>query len=258
MKTELLSVVSHETIARNIYELVLEGNSVALMTEPGQFVHIKPDHGNDPYLRRPISICDIDAIGRRLTVLYRAEGAGTRVLAGHKPGDTIDVLGPLGTGFPVEAASPGDTALLVGGGIGVPPLYYLAKQLIRKGVRVIHVLGFAGAEDVFYKEKFEALGTTYIATVDGSSGMKGFVTDVIDREGLTFDTLYACGPTAMLKALEQRYRGRKAYLSLEERMACGVGACYACVCRVQDDPQGSSYRRVCKDGPVFPAGEVIL
>lgn len=258
MKTELLAIVSHGTIARNIYELVMEGESAAAMAVPGQFVHIKAGCGTDPYLRRPISICDVDAKARRLTVLYRAEGAGTKALSARKPGEAVDVLGPLGRGFPTDAVGSGGTALLVGGGIGIPPLYYLSKQLKKRGVRAIHVLGFASSQDVFYADKFAELGPTHVATVDGSAGTQGFVTDVIDRKGLAFDALYACGPTAMLKALEQRYRDRKAFLSLEERMACGVGACYACVCRLQSDPEGSGYRRVCKDGPVFPAGEVVL
>ena len=168
------------------------------------------------------------------------------------------MLGPLGHGFPVEEAESGQTALLVGGGIGVPPLYELSQRLVAKGVRVIHILGFQTKDVVFYEEKFAELGDTYVATVDGTHGTKGFVTDVIDSYGIDFDILYSCGPLAMLRALEGRYKERKAYISLEERMGCGIGACFACVCHLQADPSGHSYKKVCSDGPVFPIGEVVL
>jgi dihydroorotate dehydrogenase electron transfer subunit len=146
--------------------------------------------------------------------------------------------------------------LLVGGGIGVPPLYELSKQLKAKGVKVIHVLGFQTSSAVFYENEFLKNGETFITTVDGSYGTKGFVTDV--SKDLIFDTIYACGPTPMLKALEQAYPDKKVYLSLEERMGCGIGACFACVCKRADDPNGVSYKKVCSDGPVFRAGEVVL
>lgn len=258
MGKEAMRVVSQELLARHIYELVLEGELAREITEPGRFVHIKVEEGSDPLLRRPISVCDVDTEKGRLTMIYRAEGKGTQMLSRKGPEDRVDVLGPLGHGFPVEAAEPGATALLVGGGIGVPPLYYLSKQLTERGIKPIHVLGFASSGDVFYRERFEELGDTYVATVDGSLGAKGFVTDVIDLEKLGFDVLYACGPTPMLKALDSKYRGRKGFLSLEERMGCGIGACYACVCKVQEDPTGHDYRKVCSDGPVFPIGEVVL
>ncbi|MDF2926969.1 MAG: Dihydroorotate dehydrogenase electron transfer subunit [Paenibacillaceae bacterium] len=258
MKNESMRVVSQQLLARHIYELVLEGGLAEEMGEPGRFVHVKAEPGTDPLLRRPISICEADTAKGQFTMIYRAEGKGTRQLAAKQPGDYVDVLGPLGRGFPVQEASPGETALLIGGGIGVPPLYYLSKQLLARGVRPVHVLGFAAQEDVFYQDKFSALGETYLATVDGSCGDKGFVTDVIAERGLTFDVLYACGPTPMLKALDVLYRDVKGFLSLEERMGCGVGACYACVCKVQGDETGLAYRKVCKDGPVFPIGEVVL
>lgn len=258
MGKEIMRVVSQRLLARHIYELILEGSLAKEMTEPGRFVHLKAETGNDPLLRRPISICEADPEQGRFTMIYRAEGKGTQQLSGKTEGETVDVLGPLGHGFPVEEAPAGGTALLVGGGIGVPPLFYLSKQLIAKGVRPVHVLGFASTEDVFYKEQFEALGETYVATVDGTCGEKGFVTDVIDRRGLSFDVLYACGPTPMLRALDEKFKGQKGFLSLEERMGCGIGACYACVCKVQDDAAGNEYRKVCSDGPVFPIGEVVL
>jgi dihydroorotate dehydrogenase electron transfer subunit len=173
-------------------------------------------------------------------------------------GETVDVLGPLGNGFPINEVKPRESALLVGGGIGVPPLYELSKQLVKKGVKVIHVLGFQSSNAVFYNEKFSQLGETYIATVDGSFGNKGFVTNVIEDNKLDFDILYSCGPTPMLRALEQSYKHKKVYLSLEERMGCGIGACFACVCHTGDDPSGHSYKKVCSDGPVFKAGEVVI
>ncbi|MFV8827085.1 dihydroorotate dehydrogenase electron transfer subunit [Alkalihalobacterium sp. APHAB7] len=258
MLKDNLTIVHQEKIADQIFELVIEGELVSNMTTPGQFVHVKIDRGIDPLLRRPISICNVDLNKKQLTMLYRAGGKGTSLLSQRVKGELVDVMGPLGTGFPVEEAKEGEVALLVGGGIGVPPLYYLSQQLKARGVTVVHVLGFASAKDVFYEEKFAQLGDTYVATVDGTYGSKGFVTDVIEQEGIDFDVLYSCGPNPMLKALEVRFHDRRAYLSLEERMGCGIGACLACVCHLQDDPTGTSYKKICTDGPVFPIGEVIL
>ncbi|KEK25814.1 dihydroorotate oxidase B electron transfer subunit [Bacillus gaemokensis] len=258
MQKQNMVVVNQKEIAKNIYELVLQGNLVQQMNEPGQFVHIKVAEGITPLLRRPISICNVDQKKNEFTMLYRAEGQGTKTLAKKKQGELVDVLGPLGHGFPVEEAEAGQTALLVGGGIGVPPLYELSQRLVAKGVRVIHILGFQTKDVVFYEEKFAELGDTYVATVDGTHGTRGFVTDVIDAYGIDFDILYSCGPLAMLRALEGRYKEKKAYISLEERMGCGIGACFACVCHLQEDPSGHSYKKVCSDGPVFPIGEVVL
>lgn len=258
MLKDNLTIVHQEKIADQIFEVVIEGELVSNMTTPGQFVHVKIDRGIDPLLRRPISICNVDLNKKQLTMLYRAGGKGTSLLSQRVKGELVDVMGPLGTGFPVEEAKEGEVALLVGGGIGVPPLYYLSQQLKARGVKVVHVLGFASAKDVFYEEKFAQLGDTYVATVDGTYGSKGFVTDVIEQEGIDFDVLYSCGPNPMLKALEVRFYDRRAYLSLEERMGCGIGACLACVCHLQDDPTGTSYKKICTDGPVFPIGEVIL
>ncbi|MDF9446699.1 dihydroorotate oxidase B electron transfer subunit [Bacillus toyonensis] len=258
MQKQNMIVVNQKEIAKNIYELVLQGTLVQQMNEPGQFVHIKVAEGIAPLLRRPISICNVDQEKNEFTMLYRVEGQGTKTLATRKQGEMVDVLGPLGHGFPVEEAETGQTALLVGGGIGVPPLYELSQRLVAKGVRVIHILGFQTKDVVFYEEKFAELGDTYVATVDGTHGTKGFVTDVIDNYGIDFDILYSCGPLAMLRALEGRYKEKKAYISLEERMGCGIGACFACVCHLQEDPSGHSYKKVCSDGPVFPIGEVVL
>ncbi|MGI8384526.1 dihydroorotate dehydrogenase electron transfer subunit [Robertmurraya sp. P23] len=251
-------VLSNQEIAHNIFELTLKGELVQQMNEPGQFVHLKVSDSVDPLLRRPISIAKIDQVNNMFTMIFRAEGNGTKLLAQKKVGDVVDVLGPLGNGFPVEEAKAGSTALLVGGGIGVPPLYELSLRLKERNVNVIHVLGFATKDAVFYEEKFAELGDTYIVTVDGSHGEKGFVTDMISAQNLSFDTLYTCGPTPMLRALETAYPEKNVYLSLEERMGCGIGACFACVCRTQEDPTGYTYKKVCTDGPVFKGGEVLI
>ncbi|KMK77144.1 dihydroorotate dehydrogenase electron transfer subunit [Alkalihalobacillus pseudalcaliphilus] len=257
-KQGILTVTSQKQIAESIYELKCEGPLVKQMTEPGQFVHLKIDEYDDILLRRPLSICDVNADEQTLTMLYRVEGAGTKRLAAKMSGMTVDVLGPLGKGFPVEETKSGEVAVLVGGGIGVPPLYYLSQKLQEKGVKVIHILGFQSKGAVFYEEEFQKLGPTLITTIDGSYGLKGFVTDAIREHDISFDTLYACGPNAMLQALTNLYPNARGFLSLEERMGCGIGACLACVCHLANDPDGASYKKVCTDGPVFRVGEVVL
>mgnify|MGYP001224345615 CR=1 FL=1 len=251
----MLTIFKQREIVSGIFECILGGEDVPAPL-PGQFLHVKVTEGFDPLLRRPISVAD--ANDHELKMIYRREGKGTALLAKKVAGDTIDVLGPLGNGFPLDEVSTGETALLVGGGIGVPPLYYLAKKLVEQGVRVVSILGFASKTVSFYEAEFSGLGAVYVASEDGSFGTKGFVTDVIDLHDITFDVLYACGPIPMLRSLESRYHGRKAFLSLEQRMGCGIGACFACVCHLQNDPDGLSYRKVCSDGPVFSIGEVVL
>jgi dihydroorotate dehydrogenase electron transfer subunit len=256
IQKELCKVLSQKEIASDIYELTINGELVSQIKTPGQFVHLKVSNGLDPLLRRPISISSYNFEQKSLTMIYRKDGKGTSMLAELRPGMFVDILGPLGNGFPVDEVSIGDTALLVGGGIGVPPLYELSNQLVAKGVKVIHVLGFQTASAVFYEEEFLKNGETYVATADGSYGRKGFVTDVMKE--LQFDCIYTCGPTPMLRAIEQNYSHKKLFLSLEERMGCGIGACFACVCKKKDDPTGVSYKKVCSDGPVFRAGEVLI
>lgn len=256
---EICTVVSQNEIAANIFELVLEGKMTEQMNEPGQFVHVKVSDGIDPLLRRPLSVADVDKKANRFTLIYRKQGRGTAILSGKGPGDKLDILGPLGNGFPVSAVKSGETALLVGGGIGVPPLHELSKRLHGQGTKVIHVLGFPSKDAVFYEEAFRKFGETHIATDDGSYGEKGLVTDIIEKRVLRFDCLYACGPLPMLKALKSRYAtDHKVYLSLEERMACGLGACFACVCRTGAKSGNSFYKKICSDGPVFAAEEVLL
>ena len=164
-------------------------------------------------------------------------------LSKKREGDVVDVLGPLGNGFPVEETKAGETAFLIGGGIGVPPLYELSKQLTAKGVTCVHVLGFQSEDVVFYEEEFNALGETHIVTVDGTAGTQGFVTKVMEKLGNDFSTYYSCGPMPMLDAVQKMYEGKKGFLSFEQRMGCGVGACFACVC---ETTEGHGERHILK------------
>ncbi|HEY2420490.1 MAG TPA: dihydroorotate dehydrogenase electron transfer subunit [Neobacillus sp.] len=251
IRKEICKIISQIEIAKDIYKLTVAAKLVNDISKPGQFVHIRISNRNLPLLRRPISISSYDLGGEHLTMIYRKEGQGTSLLAEMLPRMSIDILGPLGNGFPVDEVNSGETALLVGGGIGIPPLFELSKQLVAKGVKVIHVLGFQTKTAVFYEAEFLKNGETLVATVDGSYGYKGFVTDVI--KNLDFNCIFSCGPAPMLRAIEREYPNKKAFLSLEERMGCGIGACYACVCK-----SGDSYKKVCRDGPVFRAGEVLI
>lgn len=256
IRQENCKIMSNRQIADNIFELVLDGELSAEMKQAGQFVHVKVADGFDPLLRRPISIASIN--GGSFTIIYRRQGKGTSLLAEKSTGMTVDVLGPLGNGFPVDEAKPGQTAVLVGGGVGVPPMYELAKQLAQKGVKVVSIIGFQSVNAVFYEKELAEFGEVFVATVDGSFGRKGFVTDILDGLAVQADIVFACGPTPMLRAIENGQYAEKTYLSLEERMGCGIGACFACVCHTQDDPNGFSYKKVCSDGPVFQAGEVVI
>ncbi len=256
IRNERMTVVHQAKIAHNIFELTLQGELVQDMA-PGQFVHVRVGESFEPLLRRPISIANINQDMNEFTMIYRAEGRGTELLSKKQVGDTADVLGPVGNGFPVDAVAPDGTALLVGGGIGVPPLYELAKQLNARGVRTIHVLGFQSENVTFYEEQFSALGETYYVTADGTKGTKGFVTNLLDELKPEFDVFYSCGPLPMLKALEAQFPEKPGYLSFEERMACGIGACFACVCNTTEAVE-KDYVKVCSDGPVFPKGVVAL
>ncbi|MEO4053590.1 dihydroorotate dehydrogenase electron transfer subunit [Solibacillus sp. CAU 1738] len=256
IRSERMTVVRQAKIAHNIFEIVLQGELVQDMN-PGQFVHVRVSDAFEPLLRRPISIANIDKDNNEFTMIYRAEGRGTEILSLKNVGDEVDVLGPLGNGFPVEATPKGGTALLVGGGIGVPPLHELSKQLNARGVRTIHVLGFQTEDVTFYEERFSHLGDTHFVTADGTKGTKGFVTNLLEELQPEFDVFYSCGPLPMLKALENMYPEKEGYLSFEERMACGIGACFACVCNTTDKIE-KDYVKVCSDGPVFPKGVVQL
>lgn len=253
---EKMAVVSQREIAMNIFELRLRGELVSHINSPGQFVHVKAADGYAPLLRRPISIAKADKQENEMVLIYRKEGEGTALLSKKTEGGLVDVLGPLGNGFKGISEYKGKQVLVAGGGIGVPPLYELSLQLEKYGAAPVHVLGFQTEAALFYEEKFQAIGDTYVATADGSAGTKGFVTDVIEAEKLEFDVLFACGPSPMLRALKEKFSHKEVYLSLEERMGCGIGACFACVCHIPENPSG--YVKVCSDGPVFHASEVVI
>ena len=249
MKKSILKVKSNTKLADEIFELRLLGDFQKSEYEPGKFLHIKCSDSIHPLLRRPMSICDINDAQDELTILYRVEGAGTKLLEEKNPNDDIDLLGPLGTSYNLDVKA-GEKVYLVGGGIGIPPLYYLGKELKKKGAVITSFLGYASAKDSFYLKEFEELGKAHAATVDGSLGHKGFVTDKLDLE---FDLLYSCGPTPMFKTLQNLVpEDKPAYIAMEERMGCGVGACLACVCKPnQAKFPDKSYFRACKEGPVF-------
>ena len=262
-KIKMTAVVTgQEQLTEDIFDMRIQAARIAEDAVPGQFVSLYTKDGAR-LLPRPISLCGIDREAGELRMVYRIAGAGTKEFSKLKAGDTIDVLGPLGNGFPVE---PGEKAFLIGGGIGIPPMLELAKALheLNKDEEdnlVQSVLGYRDSQ-MFLKDEFEAYGPVYAATEDGSFGTSGNVLDAIREQGLTADVIYACGPTPMLRALKAyaAEKGLECWLSLEEKMACGVGACLACVCRSKevDDHSQVHNKRICKDGPVFRADEIEL
>ena len=242
MIQEIYTVVSNQRLARDVYEMVLMGDTSAI-TAPGQFINIKLD---GYFLRRPISVCDWD--GDTVTILYKVVGGGTFAMSEMAAGRKLDVLAGLGNGF--DLSKSGDAPLLVGGGVGTPPMYGLCKRLAAAGKHPLVVLGFASREDVFYEERFRALGADVrIATVDGSYGVRGFVTDAM--AGMEYSYFYACGPIPMLRAVSDA-SASEGELSFEERMGCGFGACMGCSCKTK-----YGNKRICRDGPVLEKGEVI-
>lgn len=256
-KRETVTVVSQEQLADGIFSMWIQ-TEAAKTARPGQFISMYTNDGSK-LLPRPISICEIDTETSKLRVVYRvtAEKTGTEQFSKMKAGDTLPIIGPLGNGFPLEAGK-GKRAFLIGGGIGVPPILELAKQLdCEKQI----IMGYRDA-DTFLKEQFEENGTVYISTEDGSVGTKGNVMDAIRENGLEADIIYACGPTPMLRAIKQyaEEQGIECYISLEERMACGIGTCLACVCQSKEKDHHSNVnnKRICKDGPVFLSTEVEI
>lgn len=249
IKKEKLQIKSSKRVALDTIEMTLTNKFFSQTAVPGQFLHVSVGGHS---LRRPISIADVSKEKNTITILFKILGSGTTDLASYQAGMTIDALGPSGNGFQLH--NDDKSILLIGGGIGVPPLYYLGKTLAREHRNIISVLGFQTAESVFYEEQFRALGETRIVTNDGSYGDKGFVTDVLDKLE-PFDRYYTCGPVPMLQAVTTELKDKPGYISLEERMGCGVGACFACV--IPSDNNGS-YKKICKDGPVFDAQEVSL
>ena len=243
-------VLRQEIIASDIFSLILSAKDIADEAKPGQFVSLYSADGSR-LLPRPISICEIDKNAGTLRLVYRVVGAGTKEFSTLSSDDTIDILGPLGNGFKPE----GSKAIIIGGGIGIPPMLELSKQFdCEKQI----VLGFRDEE--FLSEEFEKYGTVYKSSDAGNIGVKGTVMDAIKEYGVTGDIIYACGPLPMLRAISEYAlaNGIKAQLSMEEKMACGVGACLACVCKSTDIDEHSKVhnKRICKDGPVFYAGEV--
>ncbi|WP_294150790.1 dihydroorotate dehydrogenase electron transfer subunit [uncultured Clostridium sp.] len=249
---ETAVVYSQEELAPEIYSMWIT-TEAAREARPGQFISVYSKDGSR-LLPRPISICEADADEGRLRIVYRIAGAGTKEFSSFESGDAIDIMGPLGNGFPQE----GENVFLIGGGIGIPPMLELAKNL---NCEKQMVLGYRD-ENLFLKDEFEAYGEVFVATEDGSVGTKGNVLDAIRENGLTADVMYACGPTPMLRALKQyaEEHNIRCYISLEEKMACGIGACLACVCQSKEVDHHSNVhnKRICKDGPVFLAQEVDL
>lgn len=255
IRLENMKVIAQEEIAPAIFELVLEGEMVEAM-KAGQFLHLRvPDDAH--LLRRPISISFIDKLKKQCHLIYRIEGSGTAIFSTLKPGDSLDVMGPQGNGFDLSELGNESRVLLVGGGIGVPPLLEVAKQLHERGVEITSVLGFATKNAVILEDELAQYSQVFVTTDDGSYGIKGNVSVVINECATEFDAIYSCGAPGMMKYINQTfYDHPRAYLSLESRMACGMGACYACVLKVPDSETVS--QRVCEDGPVFKTGTVVL
>lgn len=249
-----MRIQSVKEIADKTFEMKLETSCFTDSIEAGQFLHIKVGTGSH-LLRRPISIADFDEKTGIVTIVFKQGGEGTRHLSEYRAGESLNVLFPCGSGYPIETLSI-KKALLVGGGIGVPPLYYLAKKLTEKGIKVTSYLGFQTANQIFYEDKFIKQGETYVITQDGSNGNKGLVTNLIAENEYDHDYFFTCGPTGMLRAVSNQLEHKKGYVSVEQRMGCGIGACYACVIPARDSE--GSFRKICKDGPVFAAKEVLL
>ena len=242
MKQEIFEVAGNRNLTDTVFEMLLYGDTSAI-TAPGQFINIKL---NNFFLRRPISVCDCDENG--LTIIYKVVGGGTAALANMVPGDEADCLTGLGNGYTLEES--GARPLLVGGGVGVPPLFGLCKQLVAQSKQPTVILGFNTKAEIFYENEFRALGAkTLVTTADGSYGTKGFVTNAMG--GLDYTYCYTCGPEPMLKAV---YRAAETggQFSFEERMGCGFGACMGCSCETK-----YGAKRICKDGPVLRKEEIV-
>ncbi|MBR3149722.1 MAG: dihydroorotate dehydrogenase electron transfer subunit [Eubacterium sp.] len=237
----MYKILLNQKLTHDVYKMVLEGDTSAIKA-PGQFINIKLD---GLFLRRPISICDYD--GSTITIIYKVVGEGTELMSTLCEGAFLDCLVGLGNGFDISKSK---KPLLIGGGVGVPPMYNLAKELINDGQKPTVVLGFNTKDEAFYESEFKALGCdTYVTTVDGSYGIKGFVTDAMN--GLDYDYFYTCGPLPMFKAIYNA-TDVSGQFSFEERMGCGFGACMGCTCKTK-----YANKRICKDGPVLVKEEII-
>ena len=248
---ETVKILKQEKLSDAIYSMWLETKQVAAYAKAGQFVSVYCNDGSR-LLPRPISICEIDKENNAIRLVYRVAGKGTDEFSGMCEGQILRILGPLGNGFPKQ----GKSAFLIGGGIGIPPMLELAKELDCKKQMI---LGYRNNQ-MFLCEEMKAYGEVYVATEDGSAGTKGNVLDAIRENGLKADVIYACGPTPMLRALKEyaKENGIECWISMEERMACGIGACLACVCKSKDKDHHTNVnnKRICKEGPVFLAEEV--
>ena len=241
MKQSIFEVLSNEALTDNVFQMILAGDT-SHITNCGQFVNIQLD---GMFLRRPISVCDYDE--NTLTIIYKVVGKGTEAMSAMKADTKLDLLTGLGNGYDLTLA--GDHPVLLGGGVGVPPMYNLAKKLRQAGKSVSVILGFNTAAEIFYEETFRALGCQVtVTTVDGSYGVKGFVTDALPENYTYF---YTCGPEPMLKAV-YRATNTSGQMSFEERMGCGFGACMGCSCKTI-----TGYKRICKDGPVMKKEEIL-
>ena len=242
MKQGFFEIVENKALTEAVYKMVLRGD-ISAITASGQFVNIKLD---GLYLRRPISVCDLGE--DTVTILYKVVGKGTEQMSRMQCGETLDVLTGLGNGYDLTLS--GDRPLLLGGGVGVPPMYLLAKQLIAEGKKVSVVLGFNTKAEIFYEEEFRALGAAVtVTTADGSYGLKGFVTDAM--KDMDYTHFYACGPEPMLKAIFKT-SVTSGQMSFEKRMGCGFGACMGCSCKTI-----TGYKRICKEGPVMKKEEIL-
>ncbi len=241
MQDTIFTIIENKIIAKDVYKMLLRGDTSAIKNS-GEFVNIQLDGF---YLRRPISVCDVE--GDVLTLIYKVVGKGTEAMSKMPEGTDLQAMTGLGNGYDLSLS--GDSPLLVGGGVGVPPMYLLAKRLLAQGKRVSVVLGFNTADEVFYEEEFKALGCDVtVTTVDGSRGVKGFVTDALP-EAYTY--FYTCGPMPMFRALNKAVK-TSGQFSFEERMGCGFGACMGCSCKTL-----FGNKRICKDGPVLKKEEII-
>ena len=242
MRKSIFTILTNTALTDSVYKMVLAGDTSGI-TAPGQFVNIQI---TGKFLRRPISVCDWDESS--LTIIYKVVGSGTEILSRMAPGEQLDILTGLGNGYDLTPA--GDDPVLLGGGVGVPPLYRLAKELLAMGKSVTVILGFNTKSEVFYEPEFRALGCRVIVTTaDGSFGVKGFATTPL--ETLDYTYFYACGPEPMLKAVYGSTR-TSGQMSFEERMGCGFGACMGCSCKTL-----TGYKRICKDGPVMKKEEIL-
>ena len=242
MKQGLFTITENAALTKTVYRMRLAGDTSDI-TASGQFVNILLDGF---YLRRPISVCDCTE--NLLTIVYKVVGKGTEKMSAMPVGETLDILTGLGNGYDLSVA--GETPLLIGGGVGVPPMYLLAKKLIAEGKKVSVILGFNTKDEIFYENEFKALGATVtVATADGSYGVKGFVTDAM--KDMQYSYFYTCGPEPMLKAV-WKSSNTSGQFSFEERMGCGFGACMGCSCKTL-----TGNKRICKDGPVLRKEEIL-